>query len=124
MRSTSTATKGLAIAGLLMISAAAGAQDNTLGNLDAANTVNTNGMVTDPTLNDPAMADPLATNTVDPLATPTTDPMMADNTMAVPVQEEEDNDFPWGLLGLLGLAGLIPRKRKEADINVDARRDR
>jgi MYXO-CTERM domain-containing protein len=50
--------------------------------------------------------------------------MMADNTMAVPVQEEEDDDFPWGLLGLLGLAGLIPRKRKEADINVDARRDR
>ena len=35
----------------------------------------------------------------------------------------EDNDFPWGLLGLLGLAGLIPRKRKEADIHVDARRD-
>lgn len=22
----------------------------------------------------------------------------------------DDNDFPWGLLGLLGLAGLIPRK--------------
>jgi hypothetical protein len=113
-----------------MISAAAGAQDNTLGNLDVGNTVNTNGVVTDPTLtdptlNDPTLADPLATNTADPLATTTTDPMMADNTMAVPVQEEEDNDFPWGLLGLLGLAGLIPRKRKEGgDISVDARRDR
>ena len=26
-------------------------------------------------------------------------------------QQEEDDGFPWGLLGLLGLAGLIPRKR-------------
>ena len=121
---TSKAAKGMVIAGLLVMSAAARAQDNTIGNLDAGNTVNTNGMVTDPALNDPAMTDPLATNTMDPLATPTTDPMMTDNMMAAPVQEEEDNDFPWGLLGLLGLAGLIPRKRKEGDINVDARRDR
>ena len=112
MRFKSTATKGLALASLLLVSAAASAQDNTLGNVDSAN-------ATDATL-----ADPLATNTTDPLATPTTDPTLADNTMAVPVQEEEDNDFPWGLLGLLGLAGLIPRKRKEPDINVDARRDR
>lgn len=35
-------------------------------------------------------------------------------------QPEEDDDFPWGLLGLLGLAGLIPRK-KPADINIDNR---
>ncbi len=28
-------------------------------------------------------------------------------------QQEEDDGFPWGLLGLLGLAGLLPRKRKE-----------
>jgi hypothetical protein len=37
--------------------------------------------------------------------------------------EKDDKDFPWGLLGLLGLAGLIPRKRKDGDIHVDARRD-
>ncbi len=36
-------------------------------------------------------------------------------------QQEDDNEFPWGLLGLLGLAGLLGRKRKEADIHVDAR---
>lgn len=37
---------------------------------------------------------------------------------------EDDDDFPWGLLGLLGLAGLMGRKRRDApDINVDARRD-
>jgi hypothetical protein len=55
-----------------------------------------------------------AQNDVDGLATETT------HTTTV---EKEDNDFPWGLLGLLGLAGLLPRKRKEADIHVDARRD-
>ena len=36
--------------------------------------------------------------------------------------EEDDDDFPWGLLGLLGLAGLLGRKHKERDIHVDARR--
>lgn len=35
-------------------------------------------------------------------------------------QPEEENDFPWGLLGLLGLLGLIPRK-KAPDINIDNR---
>jgi MYXO-CTERM domain-containing protein len=35
-------------------------------------------------------------------------------------QPQEDDDFPWGLLGLLGLAGLIPRKRRD-DIHVDNR---
>jgi MYXO-CTERM domain-containing protein len=35
---------------------------------------------------------------------------------------EEDDDFPWGLLGLLGLAGLLGLRRKERDIHVDARR--
>lgn len=35
-------------------------------------------------------------------------------------QEREDNDFPWGLLGLLGLAGLIPRK-KAPDVHIDNR---
>ncbi|HEX8308438.1 MAG TPA: WGxxGxxG family protein [Allosphingosinicella sp.] len=46
----------------------------------------------------------------------------ADTTYAAPVQEEED-DFPWGLLGLLGLAGLLGLKKKERDIHVDARRN-
>ena len=35
-------------------------------------------------------------------------------------QPEEDDDFPWGLLGLLGLAGLIPRKRRD-HVHVDNR---
>jgi MYXO-CTERM domain-containing protein len=37
---------------------------------------------------------------------------------------QDDDDFPWGLLGLLGLAGLAGLKRRERDIHVDARRDR
>jgi MYXO-CTERM domain-containing protein len=36
---------------------------------------------------------------------------------------EDDNDFPWGLLGLLGLAGLLGLKRRDKDIHVDARRN-
>ena len=28
-------------------------------------------------------------------------------------QRNDDDRFPWGLLGLLGLAGLIPRKPRE-----------
>ena len=34
--------------------------------------------------------------------------------------QEEDDGFPWGLLGLLGLAGLLPRKRHER-VDVDNR---
>lgn len=40
-----------------------------------------------------------------------------------PVEREDDNDFPWGLLGLLGLAGLLGLKKRDDDIRVDARRD-
>jgi hypothetical protein len=46
----------------------------------------------------------------------------ADTAYAAPVQEEDD-DFPWGLLGLLGLAGLLGLKKRERDIHVDARRN-
>jgi LPXTG-motif cell wall-anchored protein len=44
-----------------------------------------------------------------------------DTRQTTTVTREEDNDFPWGLLGLLGLAGLLGRKKKESDIHVDAR---
>jgi MYXO-CTERM domain-containing protein len=37
-------------------------------------------------------------------------------------QQEDDDGFPWGLLGLLGLAGLIPRKRHDHRVDVDTRR--
>ena len=35
-------------------------------------------------------------------------------------QPQEDDGFPWGLLGLLGLAGLLPRKRHN-HVDVDNR---
>lgn len=46
-----------------------------------------------------------------------------DTTYSQPVEREDDDDFPWGLLGLLGLAGLLGLKKKERDIHVDARRN-
>lgn len=44
-----------------------------------------------------------AQNTGDPAAT------------TYPVEQEDDDDFPWGLLGLAGLAGLLGRKRDRDD---------
>ena len=38
-------------------------------------------------------------------------------------RDDDDDDFPWGLLGLLGLAGLLGLRRHDRDIHVDARRD-
>jgi MYXO-CTERM domain-containing protein len=59
----------------------------------------------------------LAQNAGDPAYDATT------NTQYAAVEHEDDDDFPWGLLGLLGLAGLLGLKRKDNDIHVDARRD-
>ena len=41
-------------------------------------------------------------------------------TTGTPVQEDDD-DFPWGLLGLLGLAGLLGRKRNDTHVHTDRR---
>jgi MYXO-CTERM domain-containing protein len=41
---------------------------------------------------------------------------------AYPVQQENDDEFPWGLLGLLGLAGLAGLKRRDDRVHVDTRR--
>lgn len=51
------------------------------------------------------------------------DTATTDATYGEPVEREDDNDFPWGLLGLLGLAGLLGRKKRDNDVHVDARRD-
>jgi MYXO-CTERM domain-containing protein len=48
----------------------------------------------------------------------------ADNTTTYTTTEQRDEGrFPWGLLGLLGLAGLIPRKR-HVNVEVDNRTHR
>jgi MYXO-CTERM domain-containing protein len=35
-----------------------------------------------------------------------------DLSLADTEQRREENGFPWGLLGLVGLAGLLPRRRE------------
>ncbi len=49
------------------------------------------------------------TSTPRPQATSTT---RTETTRTV----ERETSFPWGLLGLLGLAGLIPQKRKTVEV--------
>jgi MYXO-CTERM domain-containing protein len=98
-----------AIAGLALVPAAASAQDNVTANDMAIANTTTGDPALDPMGNDPMATDPALTTT---------------NTYTPPPQEE-DNDFPWGLLGLLGLAGLLGRKKRDhGDINVDNRTDR
>ena len=36
----------------------------------------------------------------------------ADRVAVADTRDDDNHDFPWGLLGLLGLAGLIPRKQR------------
>ena len=97
-------TTMLVVGSLVALPSAASAQDNTVVG---------NGSVATDTI-DPAFNQSVATTTTDPFV---------NEPAPVPVREEEDNDFPWGLLGLLGLAGLLGRKKND-DIHVDARSDR
>lgn len=46
-----------------------------------------------------------------------------DTSYGEPQQRQDDDGFPWGLLGLLGLAGLLPRK-KHHRVDVDNRTTR
>ncbi|HEV2080798.1 MAG TPA: hypothetical protein VGR19_13015 [Allosphingosinicella sp.] len=80
----------------------------------------TGTLVTDPNLSDPAAT----TVGTDPVDMTTVDTGFETNEQFTQVRREEDNDFPWGLLGLLGLAGLMGGRKKHAsDIHVDARHD-
>jgi hypothetical protein len=115
-------TRACAAAALLAMSSTAFAQDNTANTVNAEDTaVTTTVPATNDTLDvnvtDPLANDPLATTTTDPLAT---DPML--NT----TDDGGDHDrggFPWGLLGLVGLAGLLGTKRRDDDVRVDRTRD-
>lgn len=58
---------------------------------------------------------PLNGMTADPGAAPmTTDTAMADPSYGEAAADgDEDDRFPWGLLGLVGLAGLLGRRRRD-----------
>ena len=104
----------LTIAASLLIAAPAIAQDNTVA--VANDTVAADTVAADPLDANAVAADPANDLAADPLATPvTTDPALTDPAYAEPVADADGDDdrFPWGLLGLLGLAGLIPRKPAE-----------
>ena len=70
-----------------------------------------------------ALGQSTTANAADPYNSAAT---VSDRTVTTTHTEEHDKDFPWGLLGLLGLGGLLGRKRHNdaPDINVDARRDK
>jgi len=106
---------------------ATGGTATTTGNqmtTDAAmtGTTGTNAMGTtgmDNTMSDPSAMNTMETDTANMTAM---DTGYETNEQYTQVQQEEDNDFPWGLLGLLGLAGLLGgRKKSASDIHVDAR---
>jgi hypothetical protein len=103
----------LTIAATLLIAAPAYAQDNSVAATNG--TVAAEPGAVDPLdANATVTADPANGMVADPLATPVAaDPLATDTAYAEPAMAGDDGDddrFPWGLLGLLGLAGLIPRK--------------
>lgn len=105
----------LTLAATLLIAAPAGAQNNVAatGTEVAAPEANAAGTADPLDANAAITADPANGIAADPLAAPIpTDPAATDPAYAEPAAggDEDDGRFPWGLLGLLGLAGLIPRK--------------
>ena len=101
----------LMIAATMLLAAPAAAQDNAVAAANdtaAADAAATDALATDANLaTDPANG--MATDTLPPPAT--AEPV--DMNYGEPVDDDDDDRFPWGLLGLLGLAGLIPRKPHE-----------
>ena len=105
----------LMIAATLVVAAPAAAQDNATA-VTATNTAAADpGVSTTNNLDSPNAVATGTTNglTADPMAAPT-DPAAMDPAIGEQPAADRDDDgrFPWGLLGLLGLAGLIPRKER------------
>lgn len=92
-----------------IVAAPAAAQDNmVMDNTAATNAATTAN--TDPA----AVADPTANGLAgNPATAPmTTGEVMADTSYGEPARNDDDR-FPWGVLGLLGLAGLLGRRRRD-----------
>jgi hypothetical protein len=86
---------------------AAAPTDNTASNAVNAVDVSANGTVETTTATDPAAA-AAQTNAV-----PVDNTAAADAAAGQPAPEEK-HGFPWGILGLLGLLGFIPRARRRS----------
>ena len=94
----------LALAVALTAAAPAFAQDNNTATADTA--VANDVMATDPLATEPPLADP-----ANDLANA---PMPVDEVVeTAPAPEPAERGFPWGVIGLLGLIGLMPRKRRD-----------
>ncbi len=74
---------------------------------DANNTATVDVNATAPAAVDANATAPAATND---LAVAPAEPVAADNVTTEPAPEKKGGGFPWGVLGLLGLVGLFPRK--------------
>ena len=110
MRMTAT----LALAAAILVAAAPAAAQNTAAvnnttDMTSANTVNTTSATTANDVGNVAMP---------PAATPETETTRSETNTAVdvgygpPTQPKEKRGFPWGVIGLLGLLGFLPRARR------------
>ena len=94
----------LMIAAALTASTPAFAQDN---NMTAADTTVANDLaVTDNMAMEPVTADPA--NDLANVPMPIDEPVET-----APAPAPAKSGFPWGVIGLLGLIGLMPRKRRD-----------
>ena len=83
------------------------ANSNTTGAASQTTNSNTTTVGNTAATNNTTSANTTRTETpATPRATVTSTPRTEVQTVV-----EKENNFPWGLLGLLGLAGLIPKKR-------------
>jgi hypothetical protein len=102
----------LILAATVLLAAPAAAQET--GNAAATNDATVTASPELGTTNNLDSDAAIATGTTNGLtAGPGAAPMTAepiDPSYAQPDRPRDDDRFPWGLLGLLGLAGLIPRK--------------
>ena len=94
-----------------MLAAPAYAQDNAVGNDISAADAGTPANV------DAPLADDANGIVAGPVAAPvTTDTALPPAGEAVPDDDDEQR-FPWGLLGLLGLVGLLGKRRRDTDLD-------
>jgi len=93
----------------LILAAAVAASSPALAQ-DANNTAVADTNASAPVAPDANATAPAATD-MNATTTTTTEPVATDTTEPAPSPEKKGG-FPWGVIGLLGLIGLIPRKAR------------